>query len=431
MIRRSVSSSLGLLLGVAALSVTPGCSSSPNEGAQSQSLEVFNWWTNPGETDAAQAIFAMYEKENPQTHVINAAVVNIDKAQDELQTRMATGAPPDTFQAIGGWNLWEWVAYNGKDDTDSKLENVDSIATANNLAAVTPQPLLDVVSYNNHVYSIPIGTHRFNTLFYNKKIFDQYGLTPPTTWDEFYQVGDALKAQGITPLAIGAKDGFYVSIVVWDGMLIARSGVQFRESYFGGTADPTTNDAMIADTLTEMTKVMSYTNDDRSTVDWDGAAQEVIDGTAAMTIIGDWAKGFFLSQGWQSGVELGALPTPGTQGTFVYIADSFALPLGVPDRDAAVTFLNMIATTQAQDVFNPIKGAIPTRSDADISIYDSLGQQAIQDFATSTLTRARPVLVKSPAFLADVDTAMGQFAIDLQVDTVVNVMKNRYDELAP
>jgi glucose/mannose transport system substrate-binding protein len=426
---RSVSSSFGLLLGASLLCATPACSSSSSEGTPEQTLEVFNWWTNPGETDAAQAIFTMYEKANPQTHVINAAVENIDKAQAELQSRMTTGAPPDTFQAIGGWNLWEWVAFNGKDDTDSKLENVDAIAAANGLAAVTPQPLLDVVSYNNHVYSIPIGTHRFNTLFYNKKIFAQYGLTPPTTWDEFYQVGDALKAQGITPLAIGAKDGFYVSIVVWDGMLIARSGVPFRESYFGGTADPA--DPAIADTLTEMTKVFGYTNDDRSTVDWDGAAQEVVDGKAAMTIIGDWAKGFFLSQGWQSGVDLGAVPTPGTQGTFVYIADSFTLPLGVPDRAAAVTFLNMIATAKAQDVFNPIKGAIPTRSDTDISLYDSLAVQAISDFENSTLTRARPVLVKSPAFLADVDTAMSQFAIDLQVDTVVNVMKNRYDELAP
>ncbi len=414
-------------MGFAATWGLSACSSSAGSESSNQSLEVFNWWTNPGETDAAQALFTMYEGNYPQTHVINAAVENIDKAQDELQTRMTSGAPPDTFQVIGGWNIWEWVAYNGKDDTDSKLQPVDSVWTANNLSAVTPQPLLDVVSYNGHMYSVPVGNHRFNTLFYNKKLFEQNNLTPPTTWDEFYQVGDALKALGITPLALGAKDGFYVSIVVWDGLLIARSGVDFRESYFSGTADPA--DPRIADTLTEMTKVLGYTNDDRSSVDWDGAAQEVISGKAAMTIIGDWAKGFFLSQNWQSGVDLGALPTPGTQGTYVFIADSFCLPKGVTDQTAALNFLNMIATPAAQNVFNPIKGSIPPRTDADMSLYDSLAQQAMMDFQTNTLTRARPVIVKSPAFLADVDTAMSQFAVDLNVETVVNVMKNRYDEL--
>ena len=403
------------------------CSSSTSVGTANQSLEVFNWWTNPGETDAAAALFAMYETKYPQTHVINAAVENIDKAQAELQTRMTSGAPPDTFQDIGGWNLWEWVAYNGKDDTDTKLENVDFIAAANGLAAVTPQPVIDSVSYNGHMYAVPVAIHRFNTLFYNKKLFADNNLTPPTTWDEFYAVGDALKALGITPLALGAKDGFYVSIVVWDGMLLARSGADFRQSYFSGTADPA--DTRIADTLTETVKVLTYTNQDRNTVDWDGAAQEVIDGTAAMTIIGDWAKGFFLSQGWRSDIELGALPTPGTQAYFVFVTDSFVLPIGVPDRQASVNFLGMIATNAAQDVFNPIKGAIPPRTDGDMSRYDVLSQQAMADFRTSTLTGARPILVKSPAFLADLDTAMSQFAADSNVDTVVNVMKNRYDEL--
>jgi len=422
-------SALWILVGLS--SVGPGlsaCTSSENTGAANESLEVFNWWTNPGETDAAAALFAMYQKNYPGTHVINAAVENIDKAQTELQTRMTSGAPPDVFQAIGGWNIWEWVAYNGKDDTDSKLENVDAIAAANNLAAVTPQPLVDVLSYNGHMYAIPVAIHRFNTLFYNKKLFAQYNLSPPTTWDEFYQVGDVLKANNITPLAVGAKDGFYVSIVVWDGMFISRAGVDFRESYFSGKEDP--GDLRIADTLTATSNLLAnYTNADRSTVDWDGAAQKVLTGEAAMTIIGDWAKGFFLSQGWRSDIELGAVPTPGTQGVFVFVADSFTLPKGVVDRQAAVNFLGMIATNQAQDVFNPIKGAIPPRTDADMSLYDSLAQQAMLDFQSNTLTRARPVIVKSPAFLSDLDTAMSQFAIDLEVDTVVNVMKNRYDEL--
>lgn len=46
---------------------------------------------------------------------------------------------------------------------------------------------------------------------YNKKLFEQAGLdpeAPPETWDELLAACGALKAEGITPLAIGNKDTF-------------------------------------------------------------------------------------------------------------------------------------------------------------------------------------------------------------------------------
>jgi multiple sugar transport system substrate-binding protein len=41
------------------------------------------------------------------------------------------------------------------------------------------------------VYGIPQDTGPM-ALLYNKKIFDQYGLTVPTTWDEFTQQAEKL-----------------------------------------------------------------------------------------------------------------------------------------------------------------------------------------------------------------------------------------------
>ena len=45
-------------------------------------------------------------------------------------------------------------------------------------------------------------------MWYNKKVFADNGLKPPTTWDEFFKVADALKAKGIVPLVIGTKEGW-------------------------------------------------------------------------------------------------------------------------------------------------------------------------------------------------------------------------------
>ena len=52
---------LGLMMLCSSL---PACGSSPTENVvrTDQELEVFNWWTNPGETDALQAILKMYSQ---------------------------------------------------------------------------------------------------------------------------------------------------------------------------------------------------------------------------------------------------------------------------------------------------------------------------------------------------------------------------------
>ena len=418
--------SLGLITLCSSLQA---CGSSAPEDAvrTDQELEVFNWWTNPGETDALKAILKLYSERHTQTAVVNTAVPTLSKAQEELQSRMASGSPPDTFQTLGGWNLWKWVVYNGDNDADSKMEPIDFIAQQNKLADVVPDPVMDLVSHGGKVYGVPLGVHRYNCLFFNKKIFDDNGLSPPTTLAEFYTVSEVLKAKGLTPLAVGSKDGHQVKIQVWDGMLVAKGGVQFRDSYLTGHEDPA--DQRIVDTLNEYAHMLDYSNADHESLTWDGAAQMVVEGKAAMTMVGDFGKGFFLSKGWRSGVELGEVPIPGTSGTFVYIVDSFGLPKGIANRQATVNFLNLVATPEAQNIFNPVKGSSPPRKDTDRSIYDSIAKATMDDFAQNTLARATNQLVKNPEFITALNEAMHQFAIDRNVEAVVNVLKNRYDQL--
>jgi glucose/mannose transport system substrate-binding protein len=406
------------------------CGSNPADDSAvktDQRLEVFNWWTNPGEKDALDALLQVYARRYTQTEVINAGVPTYSKAQETLQGRMEGGDAPDTFQTLGGWSLLKWVAYNGVDDVDSKLEPIDFVAQQNSLGTVVPQALLDNVTFSGKVYAIPLGVHRYNTLFFNKKLFDDHGLSPPTTLSEFYVVSEALKAMGVIPLAVGAKDGHQIKTHTWDGLLIAKAGAAFRESYLTGHENPA--DPRIVDMLNEYARMLEYSNADRDALTWDGAAQLLVDGKAAMTIVGDFVKGFFLNKGWRAGDELGQVALPGTSGTFVYLVDSFGLPRGIRHRQATVNFLNLIATPDAQSVFSPIKGSSPPRKDVDRSAYDALARATMDDLGKDTLTRATNLMVKNSDFVTALNEAMRTFAIDRNVEAVVNVLKNRYDLL--
>src|SRR5215475_8144560 len=71
-------------------------------------LEVFSWWTSGGEAAALDSLFKVYEKQNPGVDIINAAIAGGggSNARPVLQTRLAGGNPPDTWQTHPGWELF-------------------------------------------------------------------------------------------------------------------------------------------------------------------------------------------------------------------------------------------------------------------------------------------------------------------------------------
>jgi|GEM_PF-742043 len=70
------------------------------------------------------------------------------------------------------------------------------------------QKLLEADKVDGKNYFVPEGlyTHGF---FYDEAMFEKYGLEVPTTWDEFINVCDTLKANGITPVTLDGTTDVY------------------------------------------------------------------------------------------------------------------------------------------------------------------------------------------------------------------------------
>jgi multiple sugar transport system substrate-binding protein len=69
-------------------------------------------------------------------------------------------------------------------------------------------------------YGIPNGVS-FWPMFYNKKLFAQYGLSVPETWADFMNICDTLKAKGITPLT-ASVDGAWPAFIWFEQLLISQ-----------------------------------------------------------------------------------------------------------------------------------------------------------------------------------------------------------------
>jgi len=130
------------------------------------------------------------------------------------------------------------------------------------------------------MYLIGIG------LGYNKDLFAQAGVTPPTgdrwTWDEFLAASAKLKAAGITPLVGGDKNGY---LGAW---WFANLGVQaldstedLRKAVVG---EASFTDPKYAGWMVELEKLVKagYFNDDVMSLDLDQGVRKLSQGKGAM-----------------------------------------------------------------------------------------------------------------------------------------------------
>jgi glucose/mannose transport system substrate-binding protein len=103
----------------------------------SGSLEVFSWWTSPGEAPALQALFDAYSAAYPDVEIINAAVAGGAgvNAQAVLQTRLQGNQPPDSWQTHIGRELIDQYVVPGY------CEPITDLYTGEGWADVMPEGL--------------------------------------------------------------------------------------------------------------------------------------------------------------------------------------------------------------------------------------------------------------------------------------------------
>jgi glucose/mannose transport system substrate-binding protein len=342
------------------------------EGGQ---LVVGSWWTSGGEAAGLAEMFRIYQEQYPDVEIVNADVAggagSTFKAVNK--TRILAGDPPDTFQLHAGLEVESY-------SPEQYLEPVDDIYASEGLEEAFPPDLLALLkSYGGHYWGVPVNIHRSNVLWYNKSLMEQAGAQPPTTFDEFYAAADALQAAGITPLALGNAGGWEALHMLEDVLAGTCGAEKYRGLWTGAT--PWTDECVTA-ALEHHKKMMTYVNTDYPALEWSGAAQKVSDGTAAMTIMGDWTNGDFTARGF---TDYGWVPSPGTTGIFVLLSDSFSLAKEAPNPDNAGNWLKVCGSLEGQEAFNPRKGSICARTDCNPELFNEYLTSAMEDWSQDDL----------------------------------------------
>jgi glucose/mannose transport system substrate-binding protein len=381
-------------------------------------LEVFSWWTSDGEAVALDALFKVYKKQYPRVEIINATVAGGggSAARPVLQTRLAGGNPPDTWQSHPGWEMLSQYVEPGYCETITDLYKSDEWSKA------FPKGLVNLMSKGGKIYGVLPGVHRGNDLWYNKKLLAKIGITigDKMSFDEFFAACDKLKAAGIPALGVG-DSGIWASAQLFENTLLGVIEGQGWLDLFSGKMR--WDDPKVKQAMQYFAKMQDYVNPDHSALSWDQAIGALIEGKVAFSSMGDWAEGEFIKANKEEKVDFGWVSHPGTDGSFIIVADGFTLAKGAPHRDAAIAWLKSVGSKEAQAAFNSLNSSIPARTDVDKSKFDYYQQWSMSSFATGTLVPSCVHGEAAPAsFQQSFDDAIAAFMVDKNVDNFANAL---------
>jgi glucose/mannose transport system substrate-binding protein len=385
-------------------------------------VEIFSWWTGGGEEEGLNALIELFNEQYPDVEVINATVAGGagSNAKAVLKTRMVGGNPPDSFQVHGGAELVDTYVETGM------MEPITGLLEEWGVKDKFNQQILEMSSYEGEYYSIPVNVHRSNIMFYNNQVLSENNVEPPTDLASFKEALAKLDEAGVVPLALGDTNKWPAG-QIFETLLVATLGPDGYNGLWDGSTAP--DDPAVREALVHFKDIMQYVNEDHSALTWQDATQLVNEGEAGFNIMGDWAEGYLKTLGWTPGEEFGWTPVPGSEGTFIVVTDTFGLPKGAPHPENAKKWLKIISSKAGQDTFNPIKGSIPARLDADKSKYDPYLTSAMEDFASDTLA---PSIVHGSAapegFITAMNDTINSFITTGDVDQAFKSFQQNYEE---
>ncbi|WP_221796506.1 ABC transporter substrate-binding protein [Oceanobacter mangrovi] len=340
--------------------------------ARAGDVEVLHFLTSAGEASAIQVLKQQLEQQGHHWKDASVTGGGGDSAMVALQARIVAGFPPSAAQ-LKGPLIQQWAR-------EGLLTELDDVAVAGHWDQRLPEVIRELVTYQGHYVAVPINIHRVNGLWANPALFRQYGLAIPTSWDEFFDVARQLQEYGITPLAQGGQawqDG-----TLFEVMALGIGGADFYRRALV-ELDPA---ALSGPTMIKVFETFKRSRDfidaDVLGRDWNIATSMVVNGQAAMQIMGDWAKGEFTSAGKNPGVDFVCIAAPDTSDGFIYNVDSFAMfqLSGDSARQAQADMAKLMMEPAFQQAFNLAKGSIPARQGMDRKPFDSCAQASMNDF---------------------------------------------------
>jgi len=284
---------------------------------------------------------------------------------DKLKAQFASNSAPDvTFFQQTDW----FKAGNFMD-----LSNEPWVARLTEAGKKEP-----AVTYQGKLYGVPMEGSPGAGVWYNTDLFNELGLQPPTTVQEFMDVCEKIKAAGKTPIALGFKDAWTAQafLVSWFQSYGFANDPDFGKKVYEGQIKLDDPAFQAVYQHFQTMKEKGYFNKNALSIDWPASAQLFASGEAAMIMQGPWMPGANkdnIQKGGFKPFQIGYFPLmddKGNVGMMLTSGAGLAINANTKLVEESKALVNLMTT---QDVIAPWiagDGALPFFSDVQVSFDD-------------------------------------------------------------
>ncbi|MET0885751.1 MAG: extracellular solute-binding protein, partial [Mycetocola sp.] len=223
-----------------------------------------------------------FEAENPDIKVVQNQVADADTA---IRTRLVKNDVPDVITLNGNGGLGQLMRAGVFHDFtgDPLLDRINPAV----------QDILADIGFAAGEVNALGYVNNADGVIYNREIFEEQGLEPPETWDEFIAVCDQLEAAGIPPF-FGTLADSWTALPSFNGLGAYPSQGDFWDEMRaeGENVGPNSSVSFQKDfteALEQQAELFSYAQDGYRGRTYDDGNAAFANGDVAMLMQGIWA----------------------------------------------------------------------------------------------------------------------------------------------
>ncbi|MEV5145257.1 extracellular solute-binding protein [Streptomyces sp. NPDC052727] len=247
-------------------------------------------------------------------------------------------------------------------------------------------------------------------MFYRKSNFAKWGVSAPTSWDEFLDLCDKLKSKGVAPIGLGAGGNTpWVASAWFDYLDIRVNGAAYHRQLLAGKHR--FDDPEVREVFDRWQEVLPYFDPDGTALAFQDATTALLNGRTGMMLIGT----FFADAAPRNAlddIDFFRFPVIDPKVPLAEEAptDGYFASARTGRRDQVFDLMKYLATAEAQEIY--IKGSSgtvlpchPDAKDAGTALVKK-GREHIEQAAELTQFFNRD---SSDALQPTADTALTKF----------------------
>ena len=251
------------------------------ESQESQIVIYNSYMSDPAPREADAELVKRFNEDHPNAEIIHSTVAHEDFKQ-AIRAYLTSSTPPDVMTWFAG-NRARFFIDRGL------VMDISDVWEEQGWNESYPKGFRALSTVDGNQYFLP-ATWYWWAVYYNTEVFDEYGLEVPETWDEFLAVGEELKANGVTPIAIGTK--YRWTAAAWFDYLNMRvNGPQFHIDLMLGKESY--DDPRVLRVFEEYWAPLienDFFIEDPASYSWAEAIPFMNNGEAAMYLMGDFIR---------------------------------------------------------------------------------------------------------------------------------------------